>query len=385
MLPRSSDPPPGWKPSRAVLDNMLSGLGTPSPSPPASPPEMDRLPEWVMEQRIDAHRKRLTKARRAYVTLLARGSGSYVSPLYARRPEVPDYVATSLPLLCSFRRVRSAYKLVILVANLTAAEVGILRDVGGDAIADIIDISHYEHGRPTRRHSASAAAVTPPAAAAPTSTVYSTMERRPPASCLMKGLKGSWMVHGRSDFDSTMLKTAVWRELAGRYEQVAFIDADTILLRRPDELFMALDPHVRRGVRACSYPNYCPHGVSWGKSAQWWQWPPSTSKSGCGLGYPSMARRRALCDELTFVAPESSRERTAERWNSSRRECLRPGWQSGFFFTRPSVEVAEALASRALSGDFSLFTQTEQDVIDAQYAPLHARISNLCTGSARLL
>lgn len=37
-----------------------------------------------------------------------------------------------------------------------------------------------------------------------------------------------------SDFESTLLKTAVWRELAGRYDQVAFIDADTILVQNPD-------------------------------------------------------------------------------------------------------------------------------------------------------
>ena len=142
-------------------------------------------------------------------------------------------------------------------------------------------------------------------------------------------------------------------------------------MKAPDELFTALDPHVRRGVRSCSYPHYCPHGVSWGRSAQWWQWPPNSAKSGCGYAYPPTARRRALCDELIFVAPESARERTAERWNATGSRtadgsrmadaCIRPGWQSGFFFTRPSVEVADALSRRARSGDFSLFTQTEQE------------------------
>ena len=59
------------------------------------------------------------------------------------------------------------------------------------------------------------------------------------------------------------------------------------------------------------------------------------------------------------MAPESNRERTSEA-HIPRVECHTPGWQSGFFFTRPSVEIADALSTRARSGDFSLFTQTEQ-------------------------
>ena len=356
----SSDPPAGWKPTRSSMRDLYKALGAddpPPPAPPGSPPDTrgSILPEWLNEQNVDEQRKRADAARRAYVTLLARGTGSYVSPFWARKPEVPDYVATALPMICSFVRVRSKYQLVVLAANLTAGEHSLLRAVGGDSIS-IIDISRYQQKASSGASDAANAAAASPKGAAP-------------LSCLIT-MRGSWMVHGRSDFASTMLKTAVWRELAGIYDQVAFVDADTIFIQSADVLFQTLDPHVRRGVRSCTYPNYCPHGVSWGRSRQWWQWPPSVAgKSGCGPGFPPTSRRRALCDELAFVAPESARERTAEQWNATRLECVRPGWQSGFFFTRPSVQMADALAARAASGRFSLFTQTEQDVIDAHFDP----------------
>ena len=61
--------------------------------------------------------------RRAYVTLLARGRGSYVAPRFLERPIVPDYVRTAAPLVCSFRHVRSEYPLIVLAHNLSAAEV----------------------------------------------------------------------------------------------------------------------------------------------------------------------------------------------------------------------------------------------------------------------
>ena len=61
----------------------------------------------------------------------------------ATRSQVPDYVATVLPMLCSFARVRSAYPLVILAANLTAAEVQTLQEVGGALACRYTALTHH--------------------------------------------------------------------------------------------------------------------------------------------------------------------------------------------------------------------------------------------------
>ena len=159
---RASEPPAGWRPDPEALSRLYAEMRTVSGAPPEK-----RKP------RLPARGSAKQRKSRAYVTLLARGTGSYVSPLYARKPEVPDYVATALPMICSFQRVQSAYPLIILAANLSASELRTLREVGGSAVHDIIDITSYQRQQP------------------PAGRV-----RASPRSCLVN-LKGSWMVHGR--------------------------------------------------------------------------------------------------------------------------------------------------------------------------------------------
>ena len=45
------------------------------------------------------------------------------------------------------------------------------------------------------------------------------------------------------------------------------------------------------------------------------------------------------------------------------------GWQTGFLVVRPSANRLRSLLSRVGTGDYSLFTRTEQDVIDAEFDP----------------
>jgi hypothetical protein len=55
---------------------------------------------------------------------------------------------------------------------------------------------------------------------------------------------------------------------------------------------------------------------------------------------------------------ESSRGSVTRKYEHERRsECVRSGWQSGFFFTRPSVATADALDERARRGTFTAFVR----------------------------
>ena len=72
---------------------------------------------------------------------------------------------------------------------------------------------------------------------------------------------------------------------------------------------------------------------------------------------------------MAFVAAESTRERYSRSFQPNKTDCHVAGWRTGFFLTRPSVAVAEALEARARLGNFSLYTRTEQDVIDAEFEP----------------
>ena len=69
-----------------------------TPPPPASPPP-----------------------RRAFFTLVARGEGSYIKPT-SRHVNLPSYIRVVLPLLCTFRRSGSAYKLGVLAYGLAEHE-----------------------------------------------------------------------------------------------------------------------------------------------------------------------------------------------------------------------------------------------------------------------
>lgn len=264
---------------------------------------------------------------RAYVTLLARGTGSYISPKHNKLPIVPDYVTTALPLLCSFARVGSAYPLFVLVHNLAAAEHARLRAHGASDIIDIADSAREEAARHGREVAPAAARI----------------------QCLLNST-GAWVVHGRGDFAQTMLKLLLWRELAARnIDQTIFVDADMIFLRPPDKLFTALTPPPKQSGRAV-----------------WWRKRLICPRPASDLT-ATVGRIRPLCSELDFVAPESSRSGAARQWDRDRTQCQLAGWQSGFFLTRTSVQIADALFERAASGNYSAFTRTEQDVIDAGF------------------
>jgi hypothetical protein len=109
--------------------------------------------------------------RRAYVTLLARGSGTYVSPSFTKRSRaaVPDYVRTAAPMLCSLRRVRSHYPVVVLAHNLTDKEEAALRLLG---VHQIYRIPH--------------------------ALAVHDLSRSKPRSCLLQS-HGAWQVWGRGD------------------------------------------------------------------------------------------------------------------------------------------------------------------------------------------
>lgn len=77
--------------------------------------------------------------RRAYVTLLARGGGSYVNPLFDSRPATPDYVRTAAPMICSVKRQRSPYPLIALAHNLSGSELRTLRALGVDEVVHVAE------------------------------------------------------------------------------------------------------------------------------------------------------------------------------------------------------------------------------------------------------
>ena len=55
------------------------------------------------------------------------------------------------------------------------------------------------------------------------------------------------------------------------------------------------------------------------------------------------------------------------------------GWQTGVFVTRPSVQRARSIWLRSQAGEFSPRTNTEQDVIEAEFG-----LDDRCTGGRNL-
>lgn len=162
--------------------------------------------------------------RRAYVTLLARGHGSYVNPLFDSRPAIPDYVRTAAPLLCSLRRSSSRYPLVVLAFNLSLADKVSLRRIGA---SDIVDIGQHEPlatAAPARPLSGMYAKREPSKHSASDERAAAPPQGQP-TSCLLTA-HASWIVWGRGDMAQTMLKAFMWRELDGRYDELIFLDAD---------------------------------------------------------------------------------------------------------------------------------------------------------------
>ena len=84
---------------------------------------------------------------------------------------------------------------------------------------------------------------------------------------------GSWIIWSRHDFDSTMYKALLWSRLAGRYDEVAFLDVDIMFRSKPDRLFEALAPNnsSRSGARRRGW--------------QWWRWSKKKWNSGCWEGH----------------------------------------------------------------------------------------------------
>lgn len=150
------------------------------------------------------------------------------------------------------------------------------------------------------------------------------------------------MLWGRSDFEQTLLKFLTWRLLAGKYDEVAFVDADMIFTQPPDSLFQVLTAPRSAAAHRLMYE-----------------------------GYDCQGRRRRLCPTLDFAALQSERLGLAVNNPklTSRNECRRAGWQTGVMLLRPSVTTYFALLARARTGNYSAWTQTEQDVLDAHFDP----------------
>jgi len=265
--------------------------------------------------------------RRCFATLIVQGGGgSYIAPQHELRPVLPDYVSTAIPLLCSLRRVGSSYPIVVLAVNITHAESKAL-GAHGAIVRDVSALAAQQH-------------------------MALPIEAR---SCKLD-TKGSWQVWGRGDFAQTMVKALLWKELAELgYDEVAYVDGDSIFLAHPDAIFDVLDP-VLLGRQSRAHRTLALRDMG------------RCKRRGDKPGVNDYRHRR-LCPRLSFVARFSSRHELTKEWivDRSRSACVQPGWQSGFFVARPSVRTYEALVRRARSGNFSTFTQTEQDVLDAEF------------------
>ena len=119
--------------------------------------------------------------KRAVTTLVARGGGSYVTKDPLAHPIIPDYVATVLPLLCSF-------------ARLTATSVPQLQFV---ALTHNLTTDELAHLRSNRAITMEVAAIAP--------AIVGLPMRAARQDCLLRS-NFSWAAHGRSDIASTMLK-----------------------------------------------------------------------------------------------------------------------------------------------------------------------------------
>ena len=266
--------------------------------------------------------------KRAVTTLVARGGGSYVTKDPLAHPIIPDYVATVLPLLCSF-------------ARLTATSVPQLQFV---ALTHNLTTDELAHLRSNRAITMEVAAIAP--------AIVGLPMRAARQDCLLRS-NFSWAAHGRSDIASTMLKLAVWRL---PYDEVLYVDSDAIFLRNPISLFELLG-----GSSPTLQSKAAPRAMQ-ANCATLLRMNPHNNGS--------KLLNRPLCNRLTFVAPFSGRLSVAERFDRHRPECRVAGWQSGIFLTRPSERIFRSLMHRAREADYSSFTRSEQDLLDRHFDPL---------------
>ena len=200
--------------------------------------------------------------RRAFITLAVKGRGHYIASSDSDR-QTPNYLQTVLPLLCSFARTRSRYPLYVLGSNLTQEEQSLLTDHGADGFLSL-DSSQQ------------------PLAALPS-------EPRARRTCISTR-RGGWMISGRSDFRETLLKLSLW-SLSGLFDEVAFVDADMLFLRRPDNVFDTLNTRQMASRKRH-------HRLDWRVHDE------------CRdpkHGHPDPSLATPLCDQLELVASESGR------------------------------------------------------------------------------
>lgn len=121
--------------------------------------------------------------------------------------------------------------------------------------------------------------------------------------------------------------------------QVAFVDADMVFIAQPDAIFAALTlvAGIKQGVLS-----FAPRQSAWV----------------CQRNSINATTTTPRCGRLEFVADLSVRPR-----------CHLLGWQASLFVASTSASRASRILERASSGDFSRFTNTEQDVLDAEFWP----------------
>jgi len=81
-------------------------------------------------------------------------------------------------------------------------------------------------------------------------------------------------------------------------------------------------------------------------------------------GGPMWKSARDVCFNRTRLHVSRA---AARRQNTSWSPCHSHGWQSGFVVMRPSSKRLRSLLARLRDGNFSLFTRTEQDVLDSEF------------------
>lgn len=138
----------------------------------------------------------------------------------------------------------------------------------------------------------------------------------PPWRMDCAGGKG-WSAMNRQDFPKTMLKYHAWN-LTDLYDEFVHIDADTFFTGGSDHFFDVL--------RRADAPG---------------------SRHGC----------RAPCARIEFAADKSNRP------------CAMVGWQSSIMVAHTSQRRFQSLLQRTYLGDFSPFTNSDQDVLDAEFPP----------------
>ena len=261
----------------------------------------------------------MNRSKFAFFSLAARGEGHFVQPYSHdnRRDIMPSYITLIRAMLCSFRLWNSRHPMIVIAVNLTARERADLLQSGASRLLDPprgFDIRDHLPSRPQ-----------PPWQ--PNCTGY--RHGRP-----------DWTNWNRKDMHKTLFKFLVWTQTA--FEVVAFVDADQVFLGNPDAIFHALMPKTKlgRGVLLDSRdargapPYLCTH----------------TERMGVNISTPA-------CASLDFVADGGERP-----------GCRRYGWTAGLFVTRPSEWRFARLLNRTRLGDFPRYTNTEQDVLDAEFA-----------------